>query len=165
MYGPLTLIIFLLGYCMFRLCFHRPISIIFRLYSFFWYLSELLFLVNIEKLTFLAAQNFKTLFSLTPGFRWVQVAFVLFVFMVLLQVVCLFFVYRIKYKKLYKYFLSNMYRVKGSFQLTFILYVFKPTFCGAIHALIYEDTTKQLALLGTTELLSFVLISVFQMKF
>ena len=94
MYGPLTLVIFLLCFCLFRLFFNQPVSIFFRIYSFFWYLSELIFLANIEKLTFLAARHFQTLFSLTPGFRWMQAAFVLFGFFFLMQVVCLFFAYR-----------------------------------------------------------------------
>ena len=115
LYVPISLITFAIGYGVFRCTFQKPVSFLFRLYSFVWHLSELIILANAEKLTFLVIRNMEVLFFLSSGFKLVQGIFVTFSFFIFINVFTIFFVYRKEYNKLYKYFLSNMFRVKGSF--------------------------------------------------
>lgn len=137
--APITLFGFFFCYGIFKVMFTRPISIIFRLYSFFWYLSEIILLANCDKITFLMFRNFQALFSFNFASKSVQSLFIVFSGLFFLQIVCLHFIYRINYNKLHRYFLSNMFRKRGSFQLSIIRFVFKPFVIGIVHAVLYTS--------------------------
>ena len=162
---PLVLVVFFLGFGIFHLLRDRPVSFLFRLYSFLLYLSELIFLGNAEKLVFLGLRHLQNIFSLSPGMKWIQGLFIIFGFIALIAIVCLFFAYKTQYKWLYKYFFSNMYRIEGSFSLTFILFICKPIVGGAIHALLFENHRAQLWFLFSMELFSFVISWIYQLKY
>ena len=97
----------------------------------------MIFLANAEKLTFVILRNFQVLFFPSYQIKLLQGALIVFSFIIMIHIFTVFFVYRKLYKKLYKYFLGNMFRVKGSFSLAFTVYAVKPVILGAIHGIMF----------------------------
>lgn len=156
LYAPSVAALFLICNLLFRCLFNRWVSSFFRIYSFFWYFVEILIVSNAERLMFLALRNMQALFSLSAGTKWVQAAFLTFFFVVFSQTICLFFNYRKSYRRLSKYFLGNLLRVNGSFQLAILRASIRPLVIGAIHSLMYNHHSLQLIMLASVELFTFM---------
>ena len=135
-----------LFYCL----FNHSVSRFFRPYSFKIFLLEVLFLEDIQKLAFLLIRNFGCLFRVESGVKSlaVVVAPILLGSIILLSFLLLIPFQRYLHGKLSKYFLTNMFRIKGSLPLTYMLYAIKPLLIGSIQAICFENPTLQLGLLS-----------------
>ena len=134
-----------LFYCLFNF----EISIIFRSYSFWWILFELLIHNNIEFFTFLTFRNFLTPFSFDLPSKMLQVLVILMFCLVVVGTFANYPFYYGHYGKLAKYFLCNMFRFKSSYALMIIAYGVRPFVKGIIHALMYDHWVAQIwALMG-----------------
>ena len=77
--------------------------------------------------------------------------FLLFMFFVVLFAVGGFFLMYYLYGKLAKYFLDNLYRIKGAFFLMTYIYGLRPFLKGIIHSELYSHNTTQLICLACVE--------------
>ena len=106
------------------------------MYSFKIFLVEILLLEDIQNLVFILGRNFLTLFKIGTGIQYIAatvvpivaggIIFVLFIAIIPFE--------RCLHGKKSKYFLTNMYRMRGSLPLTFILFVIKPIILSCIQA-------------------------------
>ena len=118
---------------------HYEVSHYLRIYSFNLYFLEYLFLANVSDLTFLAVRNLQMLFYFSPGLLSLVIQSLFaalsgFLFILLFSLPLL---YSSFYGKLSKYFLVNMFRMKGSRLYSVIRYFFKPFIYGCLHATLY----------------------------
>ena len=67
-----------------------------------------------------------------------------------------------KYKKLARYFLVNLYRFPKSYILMVIVYSIRPFLKGCIHSLLYDNWELQLILLGSVEIVTIIIIILFE---
>lgn len=86
----------------------------------------------------------------------------IFLFPIILYAFSAYFLLRCEYKKLYKYFLDNMYRISGASWLMMILYCVRPFLRGCVHSLLYESNGTQLFLLAMIDFFTFLAISKWQ---
>ena len=162
---PATVGLFLLFNRLFRCLFNYELSILFRPYSFWWTLFEILAQGNVQFFTFLAFRNFLTPFSLDLPSKLLQVLTVLIFFIVLMATFASYSHYYTKYGKLAKYFLANMFRFKSSYALMTIAYGVRPFLKGVVHALLYNNWVVQMWVLVGVEILILVIILVFEFNF
>ena len=134
---PFTLLSVFLLNRLFHCLFQFEISSLLRHYSFWWIILELLVVGNIELFTFLALRNCQTSFSSDLTTRLMQVLMILLFFIIVVSTFSSYPWYYAQYRKLAKYFLSNMFRFPSSYNLMVILYGFRPFLKGVVHALLY----------------------------
>lgn len=161
----MTLVFVFLLNRLFYLLFNYQISILFRPYSFWGILFDLLIQNNIEFFTFLGFRALTIPFSFNFVSKWLLV---LALIMFFLTVFCTFISYALLYfwyGKLTRYFLVNMYRFPSSYVLMIILYGVRPFLKGAVHALLHQNFLLQLQLLAGVELVMIITSLLFQFFF
>ena len=121
----------------FYLLFNYEISVLFRPYSFWLILVELVIMNNVEFLSFLAFRTFETPFSFDVTSKSIIASIILIYFLVFFFSFTSYRLYYGNYKKLAKYFLVNLYRFPKSYILMTILYGMRPFLKGCTHALLY----------------------------
>ena len=161
---PFTLITVVLFNRLFRCLFHYEISKFLRFYSFWWVLMEILIQRNIEFFTFLGFRNFKTMFHFDIGSKLLVTLNLIMFFLTLITTFHSYFHYYGEYGRLAKYFLSNMFRFPSSYALMTIVYGLKPFTKGIIHAMLYEEWVVQVWLLLGVELLTVVIVLMFEFR-
>ena len=144
---PMTVLLFIFFNRLFRCLFNYQISILFRPYSFWWTLFEILVVGNVQFFTFLTFRNFLTPFSIDLPSKLLQVLNILIFFIVIMATFASYSRYYTEYGKLAKYFLANMFRFKTSYVLMTISYGLRPFLKGVIHALLYEHWVVQMWML------------------
>lgn len=125
-YLPSVIVIFVFLNRIFYWLFDYKISSFLRLYSMWLYLVFIIVNQNIQIIVFLAYRHMQNLFSFDVKVRICQLFSILFigVFMIIcisISPLVLYF-----YGKLSKYFLPNMYRIKGAFLIFSIRFCFEP---------------------------------------
>ena len=145
--------------------FDYELSILFRPYSFWWALFEILVQGNVQFFTFLACRNFLTPFSLDLPSKLLQVLTILIAFIVVMATFASYSHYYNQYGKLAKYFLANMFRFKSSYALMTIAYGLRPFLKGVIHALLYNNWVVQMWMLMGVETFILIIILVFEFNF
>ena len=161
---PFTLITVVVFNRLFYCLFHYEISKFLRIYSFWWVLMEILIQRNIEFFTFLGFRNFKTMFHFDMGCKLLVILSLIVFFLTLITTFHSYFHYYGEYGRLAKYFLSNMFRFPSSYALMTIVYGLKPFTKGIIHAMLYEEWVIQVWLLFGVELLTAIIICVFEFR-
>ena len=164
-YIPLILIVVFLFNKIFYCLFDHEVSILFRPYSFWWIIFELLFQGNVEFFTFLAFRNCLTPYSFDAPSQLLQVLMVLMFFLTVVASFCSYFWYFREYREKAKYFLVNMFRFPSSYGLMIVVYGAKPFLKGSIHALMYAHWQTQVWMLFGTELLILIVVFLFEFNF
>lgn len=117
---------------------------------------------HVEFLTFLAFRTFLTPFSFDVGSKSIIASIIIVYFLVLLLSFTSYKFYYVRYKKLAKYFLVNLYRFPKSYILMTILYGMRPFLKGCTHAFLYENWELQLILLMANDIVTIGIISLFE---
>ena len=141
---PYCLIVFFLLNRLFYCFFNYSVSQYVRIFSFWGFLYQMLIESNIEYFTFLAFRNFQTMFSFRFADKLYLVGFVLFFYFVAAGSIGSYFLYKYFYSKLSKYFMTNVYRVKGAILIMTFIYGIRPFIKGIIHSNLYNYNTIQL---------------------
>ena len=161
---PYSVAIFMIFHYCFRKIKESPVSRHLRIFSFYGFLIQMIIESNIEQYAFLCFRNFDILFSWNIKTKMLQACFVLTTFVIFFFVISSYYIYLYLYGPLSKYFLDNVFRVKGSFEFMFFIYGFRPFFKGVIHASLFENNTQQLFCLCGIEVLTCITITVLQAK-
>ena len=125
---------------------------------------EILVQRNIEFFTFLGFRNFKTMFHFDIASKLLVALNLLMFFLTLIVTFHSYFHYYSEYGRLAKYFLANMFRFPSSYALMIIVYGLKPFAKGIIHAMLYEEWVAQIWSLLGIELLTVVIVCVFEFR-
>ena len=162
----IKIVVFIILNRLFYFLFERSISRFLRLYSFKVFLLEVLLLEDIQKLVFLLIRNYSCLFKIEGGIQYLFLSGlpVLFGGFALIAFLILFPVYRNMYKKLSKYFLTNLYRIPGSLLVNCLLYTGKPILLSCVQALLHDKIGVQLSLLAVIEFSSMLIMWFYQQK-
>lgn len=131
---PYVIVLFFVCNRIFYCLFEREISQHLRIFSFWGFLFQMGIESNIEFFTFLAFRNFHTMFSFDFSNKLYLAAMIFFVYFVVLFAVAGYFLMYYLYGKLAKYFLDNLYRIRGSFFMMTFIYGLRPFFKGVIHS-------------------------------
>lgn len=161
---PVALLIFLINKLLFHILFNYPSSIYFRSNSLYGYLFISIIEGNIEYLTFLAMRNFTHLFAERPVDKLYNLLIIVLFFFIVIFTFAGYLLLEYFYKRLFKYFLDNLFRMKRSSWMMMTVYCLRPFLKGCIHSLMYENNEIQLLLLGAVDLLTFVIMIVQQIK-
>ena len=129
-------------YKVFYLLFNYEISSYLRPYSFLLILFEILIQNNLEYLTFIAFRDVSASFNF--AIKMLLLMAIVMLFLVVLGATMSYFLYYIKYGKLAKYFLVNLFRFPSSYGLMLIMYGMRPFLKGAVHAILYEEWEVQI---------------------
>lgn len=111
---PFTICIFLLNKLIFSLTFNYSISQYFRAASLNGFLVVSLIEGNIKELVFYSMRNLQYLVAHNFAHKLYSLFLIMLLFVVVLFTFAGYFLLRYFYKKLFKYFLDNTYRIKGS---------------------------------------------------
>lgn len=155
---PFTILTFFLLNRLFYCLFSHPFSAYLRTFSFWGFLAQMLLEGNLEYFAFLAANNSKYMFVWSFPQKLHLVAFVVGFYFVFLGAVGSFFLFAYFYKKLVKYFLTNLFRIPGSLMLMTYLYGLRPFIKGALHAYLSPYNEAQLISLALVELFTCILL-------
>ena len=150
---PFTVLLFVVLNRVFYCLFQHELSQHLRMFSFWGFLCFMGMESNIEFFAFLGFRNFLTMGSLRFAHKLYLAAFILGFFFVFLFAFAGFFLIHYCYGRLAKYFLDNVYRIKGAFSLMTLVYGVRPFLKGIIHALLSRHNTLQLSLLASLEFL------------
>ena len=163
MMSLIKLLTFLLFNRLFYCLFNYEVSRFFRAYSFKIFFLEVLFLEDIQKIVFILIRNFFVLFRVqgSPQYYAITIVPVLLGAFILLCFITLYPFQRYLHGKLSKYFLTNMFRIRGSLPLTFLLFCVKPLLTSSVQATCYKLPSLQLGLLALIELLSLSLMWIY----
>ena len=148
---PYTVVVFVLLNRLFYCLFEYEVSKHLRMFSFWGFLCFMGLESNIELFTFLGFRNFHTMFSFNFAHKVYLSLMLFFMFFVVLFAVGGFFLMYYLYGKLAKYFLDNLYRIKGAFFLMTYVYGLRPFVKGVIHSELYYHSTAQLVCLACVE--------------
>ena len=137
--STIKLLVFLLLNRVFYCLFNFETSRFFRTYSFKIFLLEILFVEDIQKLIFVLIRNYITLFRTEGGPKSIAISLVPVIlgFLILFCFLILFPFQRYLHGKLSKYFLTNMFRIRGSLPLTYLLFAIKPLLTSSVQALCF----------------------------
>jgi hypothetical protein len=141
---PYCLLVFLLLNRLFYGLFNYSISQYLRMFSFWGFLYQMLVESNVEYFSFLGFRSLQTMFSSCFQHKLQLVFSVLFFYVVVAGTVSSYFLYRYFYGKLSKYFMSNVFRIKGAITIMTFLYGIRPFLKGVIHAFLYHYNAVQL---------------------
>ena len=131
---PYCLIVFFLFNRLFYVLYNYEISSYIRIFSFWGFLYQMIIESNVEWFVFLGARYSKTMFSFNFGDKMWIIGFSLFFYIVFAGSICSYFLFYYFYDKLSKYFMTNVFRIKGAFLTMTFIYGIRPFIKGAIHA-------------------------------
>ena len=131
---PFTFLMFVILNKIFFCLFNNELSKYLRIFSFWGFLFFMGMESNIEFFTFLGFRNFHTMFSLNISHKIYLSAVIFFMFFVILFAFAGFYMMHYFYGRLAKYFLDNLYRIKGAFTLMTYIYGVRPFLKGIIHS-------------------------------
>lgn len=155
---------FLLIRILFRMLFNYSISSYLRPLSFAGCVFVSLLEGNIEYFVFLGARNLQYLFAEKFSDKLFSVFVISFLFIFVFYSFGSYFLLYYFYEKLFKYFLTNLFRIDGASWIMLCIYCTRPFISGCIHALLYHNHTLQLFLLGSLDLSVFFAINAVEMK-
>ena len=161
---PFTLLLFLLNKLLFRLLSHYPCSIYFRAASFNGFVIVSLLQGNIEYFVFLGMRNLTNMFAINFMDKLYSLFVIIFFFFVVIFTFAGYLLLKYFYKKLFKYFLDNLFRVSSAPWTMTLIYCIRPFLKGTIHGLMYETNELQLLLLGLVNLLTSLMMCLQQIK-
>ena len=146
----------------FYLLFNHKISRFLRPFSFWLIIIDLTFQNNIQLFTFISFRAVNTMFSFNFSTKAFNAFSIIFLFLTFMCVVSSYTLYYHSYKKLARYFLSNMYRFPSSYALMTIIFGVKPFLKGLIHAVFYDQWVLQIWFLAGVELSIVGIVIVFE---
>lgn len=161
-YLPGMIIMMFLLNRLFYLLFNYSISAWFRIYSFWGTLWMIAFEGNVEIFVFVLLRTFMIAFSPTFISKFILAVSTVFGFFFVVYCVVVYHIYKTLYHRLSKYYLNNMFRFGSSFVLMTLVYGIRPLLRGIAHSLLYNHQIVQLHVLAVVELLTVVVMVVFQ---
>ena len=164
-YVPFILILVFAFNKTFYMLFNFEISYLFRPYSFWWIIFDLLFQSNIEFFTFLSIRNFQTFYTYDISDKGIMILTIMIFFLTFLSAFSSYLIYYAEYDKLAKYFLCNLFRFKSSYILMTIMYGVRPFMKGIVHATFYYHWELQIAVLISVEAFILILVLLFEFNY
>ena len=107
---------------------------------------------------FLGMTNLTGYFSTNFIDKMFSVFVISFLLFIAIYAFSAYFLFHYFYRKLFKYFLDNLFRISGSSWMMMLIYCARPFLKGSIHGLLYENNELQLLLLGLVDLIIFMII-------
>ena len=164
-YVPFILILVFAFNKLFYMLFNFEISYLFRPYSFWWIIFDLLFQSNIEFFTFLSIRNFQTFYTYDISDKGIMILTIMIFFLTFLSAFSSYLIYYAEYDKLAKYFLCNLFRFKSSYILMTIMYGARPFMKGIVHAIFYYNWELQITMLISVEAFILILVLFFEFNY
>ena len=87
---------------------------------------------------------------------------VILLFIFITYALCSYFLFSEFYGRFFRYFLCNLYRIKGSAFIMMSIYCLRPALQGLTHSILYNYWEYQLFILGLIDLLLFLTLSYYQ---
>lgn len=164
MFFPISLVSFFLLNRLFYLLFNYKISSLLRLYSLWYHLIFILFNQNIPNIVFLSFRHMENLFSFDFNHKISYIFSMLFIGIFLIIIISFYPMSLYQYKKLSKYFLSNLKTKNGSFLIMQVQFCIKPVIQSLLHATLYYKPELQLTLLSCSCFCSLIFIIFMEFK-
>lgn len=156
--------LFVLFHLLFRICSDYKVSLLFRVFSFWFYLLGLILLNDTERLAYLSFLQFENIshFETTTALlQGLSITVIGFWFVLCLS---LYLIYSYLYRSKLSYFLANMHLMDYSIVGIVIRFVIKPIIQGAVHCILHSQPNVQLSLLVSIEVAVFLCLSWFNMR-
>lgn len=147
LYAPVVAIVFVLFNLLFRLSFNYKISLLFRIFSFWFYLLGMILLNDSERLAYLSFLQFESVSHFDTDTALLQAVSVVLIGLWFILCISLYLIYSYLYRSKLCYFLANMHLMGYSVAGMVLKFVIKPILQGAVHCILRSQSGVQLSLL------------------
>lgn len=140
---------------LFWLLFKYSLSSFFRIFSFSLFLLDMLTCDNVQYFSFLSFSSYFFVHFENPAYKLDSIFCIIYSFYLIIYSFCFPYFCRLAYKKLSRYFIDNLFRIKGCYLVMTLVYGVRPLLRGFAHTF-YDHHLFQLFMLFSIDVILIV---------